>query len=891
MISLLLFSCSSQKENVASRGMQNLTAHYNILYNARELVNESERNIKQSYIDNYDRIISVFKEPSETLSQPELKKLDEAIVKANTIANEKALSKYVDDAYFLIGRANHFKSNFYNAVEFFNYVYSNYPTQKEIRQASLAWKARSLIASNRPEEAEVAIDSALKYIRTEKKSVADIYAVRAQLYIYARQDIEAIKLLKLAIQNTKIKQNKIRWTYLTAQLQEINQQHQEALSNYSKVLKSNAPFEMAFNANLSRINLKSELDSDSTDRIKLISILLKDEKNKDFTDQIYYQIAKSFENTDQIEKAIENYKLSVAKSTKNQNQKGRSYLQLAEIYLRQSDFMNAKVYYDSTLATLPHTYPDYPLIKKKADNLELLADRLATIAREDTLQAIATLSESERVLKIESLIKQEELKAKLRIEQGNSNPDAQTQVNSTAGDSRFYFNNAIALKQGIVDFKKRWGTRKLEDNWRRSQKSAADITDMPATEQNGVTDPFLQLNPGSVSINTDSLRRSFIESIPLTNLKKNLSDQKIALAMYDVANYYRDVALDTAEAVKTYEQLLKRFPDHSNKPAVLYNLYRLYLNVNQQKSDEYKNILLNQYPDSPFARAILNPEYNQKNDENQLAFNIFYNEVYSSYTEKKYIEVINSIDKFISANTLKNSSAQLGYLRALALGHTQKLDQLENSFREIIKNYPDEKLIVPLVKSHLAFIASNRPEMAGRTTALIDHDPNRDYFITEPPAEQVVIARDTSATVVKEPTAIAEPEVKETKVETTALNQFFSTNDSGDFYFVVNVSDPSVNLSSSRFGIGQFNRVNLPGVAIKHQLKSIANQNQLIFVGPIAGKAAAADYYNKISPMMKEIMKIPATKYGTFYISRQNLELISNKEILDLYIEFYNKNY
>ena len=889
MISLFLFSCSSQKENVASRGMQNLTAHYNILYNASELINESERNIKQTYIDNYDRIISVYKEPSETLSQPELKRLDEAIIKANTIANEKSLSKYVDDAYFLIGKANHFKSNFYNAVEFFNYVYINYPAQKEIRQASLAWKARSLIASDRLEEAEAAIDSALKYIRTEKKSVADIYAVRAQLYIYAQQDIEAIKLLKLAIQNTKVKQNKIRWTYLSAQLQEINQQHEEALLNYSKVLKSNAPFDMAFNANLSRINLKSELDGDSADRIKLISALLKDEKNKDFTDQIYYQIANSFENTYQIEKAIENYKLSIAKSTKNQNQKGRSYLQLAEIYLRQSDFLNAKIYYDSTLATLPKIHPDYALIKKKADNLELLADRLATIAREDTLQLIATLSESERELKIESLIKQEELKAKLRLEQGNSNPS--TQTNGTAGDGKFYFNNAIALKQGIIDFKKRWGSRKLEDNWRRSQKSAADMANIPAAEQRGIIDPFLQLNTSSVNINTDSLRKSFIESIPLTNLKKNLSDQKIASAMYDVANYYRDVTLDTAEAVKTYEQLLKRFPDNLNKPAVYYNLYRLYLNVNQQKSDEYKNILLNQYLDSPFARTILNPEYNQKNDENQLIFNRFYNEAYNSYTEKKYTEVINSIDKFNSANTLKNSSAQLDYLRTLALGHTQKLDQLENAFREIVKNYPDEKLIVPLVKAHLAFIASNRIEMTGRTTALIDHDPNRDHFITEPLAEQVVITRDTSATAVKEPAAIIEPEIKETKVETTALNQFFSTDDSGDFYFVVNVSDPSVNLSSSRFGIGQFNRVNLPGVAIKHQLKSIANQNQLIFVGPIAGKAAAADYYNKISPMMKEIMKIPATKYGIFYISRQNLDIISNKEILDLYIEFYTKNY
>ncbi|MCF8452778.1 MAG: gliding motility protein, partial [Pedobacter sp.] len=138
---------------MASRGMQNLTAHYNILYNAKELINLSEKNIQLNYSDNYDRVISVYKEPNESLSQSELKNLDGAILKANTIANEKSLSKYVDDAYFLIAKANHLKSNFFNAVEFFNYVYINYPAEKEIRQAALAWKARSLIASDRLEEA------------------------------------------------------------------------------------------------------------------------------------------------------------------------------------------------------------------------------------------------------------------------------------------------------------------------------------------------------------------------------------------------------------------------------------------------------------------------------------------------------------------------------------------------------------------------------------------------------------------------------------------------------------------------------------------------------------------------------------------------------------------
>ena len=119
----------------------------------------------------------------------------------------------------------------------------------------------------------------------------------------------------------------------------------------------------------------------------------------------------------------------------------------------------------------------------------------------------------------------------------------------------------------------------------------------------------------------------------------------------------------------------------------------------------------------------------------------------------------------------------------------------------------------------------------------------------------------------------------------------FTLTDSGTYYFIVNVLDPSVNLSSSRFGIGQFNRTNFAGGGIKHQLKTINNQNQLIFVGEFLSKNEAADYYQKIKPLLFEIMKISPDKYTTFYISKQNLDKLKDRETVDHYLEFYQKNF
>ncbi len=905
-IGLCFSSCNSQKETVASRNMQNLTANFNILYNATEIVNESEKNIQLAYTDNFDRVISVYKEPNETISQGELGKLDQAILKANTIANEKSLSKYVDNAYFLIGKSNYLKSNFFNAVEFFDYVYQNYPKEKGIKQASLAWKTRSLIASDRLDEAYNSIDTALRYIATEKKSVADIYAIRAQLHIYAKEDEQAITMLKKAIESKTSKQNKIRWTYLLAQLQQINGQAKDAYQNYTKVLKSNALFEMAFNAKLSAISLNNNLSNDSKSKTKQIAALLKDSKNNDFKDQIYFQIANSYADENNTEKAIENYNNAIAKSSKNVIQKGLAYLKLAEIYFKESDYVKSKAYYDSTLVELPISYPDYAQIKKKADNIELLADRLSIIAKEDTLQVLAQMPEIERNERIKQLIELEVLKTQVKLNNASSGLPSTGAINSNNGNSKFYFNNSIALNQGIADFKKTWGARKLEDNWRRSQKSDTDISNTLANNQNSTKDPFNELNTPSTSVNTESLKKVFIEAIPLTKEMKKVSDEKIGSAMYDIGNYYRDVSADTMEAVKTYEKLLSRFPDDPNKLAVYYNLYRLYRFANPQLSDKYKNILLNQFAESPFAKIILDPDYNQKNDDIEMAFNQFYNEAYRLYTNKKYRDVLKSVELQKTKSGIEKTPAQLAYLSSLALGHLQKLDKLEASFKNILDSNPEDKLIVPLIKIQLAFIDSNRTEMTNRPFALLDNETIINTVIEEPIAEEPAFAEKTIEKQMPEqkPAQIEEKKIAETvklpikeqkndapQPKMEQIDTFFELDGSSDYYFIVNVSDPSLNLSSSRFGIGQFNRVNYSGNAIKHQLKSIANQNQLIFVGPLTGKESAQAYFDQISPLIREIMKIPATKYGTFFISDKNLEKITDLGTLERYVDFYKKNY
>lgn len=877
---------------MASVGMQNLTARYNILYNANELIKESEKNIEAAHLDDYEQLLSVYRDPTPVTSQAEVKNLDSVIKKMNFLVDEKIKSNYVDDAYFLKGKANYLKSNYFNASEFFNYVYITYKDEKELKQASLAWKARTLLQLNNLAEAGRVLDTALKYISTEKKSVSDIYATSAQWYIKSGMIPDAVKMLEKSIDIEKSKSKRTRWTYLLAQLQERNNQMQEAYANYTRIIKSTAPFEMAFNANLNRIQIEEEQNAGSANQVARLQSLLKDNKSKEFIDQIHYRIAGLYQKTGQEDNAIKSYNTSIRSSIKNQNQKGLSYLQLAEIYFRNGDYGHAKTYYDSTLTVLSPAYPNYELIRLKSSNLDLLATNFQTISRENTFQSLAKLSQSSRDLFIDSLYREQ-----LQSSAGNSNTNNTVFTASTSA-GKFYFDNPDALSQGLADFRQRWGNRKLEDNWRRINKSSAEITALTSDPKANFSS--LTANPTN-TVDSVAFRKSFIDNLPLTPAQVQFSDQKIVSAYYDIANFYKDVLKDDKEAINTYLQILEQYPDNTINGAIYYNLYRLYATIDPAKSTEYRDILVKQYSETAFAKTIIDPDYNRKIDEKAVDLNKAYDDIYNLYLEKKYPEVINKIAQTEQQFGMTSFSAQLAYLNALATGRTQKLDVFESSLQKITQVYPDDKLITPLVLQNLDYIKENRDNIAKRDIALIDFDPNEPRFVVEPKTEPAVQAPiinsspNTPEPVITAPANTAAVPKANPVVPLIAnlaipYSSIFSLPDLSEYYYIVNIRASGINLSSSRFGLGQFNRSAYSGTKISHQAKGVNRENQLIFVGPFSTRSDAERYQSSISPLIKDIMKIPENIYSTFIITKDGLDKLNSRNMINNYLDFYSNS-
>ncbi|MDB5015811.1 MAG: hypothetical protein JWQ84_643 [Mucilaginibacter sp.] len=947
LFALIIISagCSLEKQSGFNRAMQNLTAHYNILFNAKEILRLKQQSYALSFVDNYNEILSVYQDTTAQSAAPD-KDLDAAIAKANTIINVKEQSHYLGDAYLVLGKSYFLAGNYFNAVEYFSLVIHSFPARVDLTQDALAWKTRALLYLDQLPQAKIAIDTAILNINPKKRKRinADIYATKLQYDIKAQDYKDAEEMAKQAISYCHDKIQRLRWTFILSQVQELNNKPAEAFKNYTRIAKSNAAFEMSFNASLNRIRIEENRNGIKTDRTQRLLALLKDPNNKDFKDQIYYQVAEIALAEKHVDDAIKNYKLSVRYSLKNQNQKGLSYLRLAQVnFKNKSNYVSAKKYYDSTLTTLPTNYPGYQLIQKTGSNLQLLVDRLQIIAREDTLQALAKMDENTRLSVIDKMVSDKTLQqqADLNNTQANAAINTQGPLAGSRGTSSFYFYNDNAVSQGLVDFKRVWGNRKLEDNWRRSTRSSSDITNNTSNSIQA-EDPDAPLNMAQTnrnSANAGNYRQELIRGVPLTPTALAQSNLRIYNAYVDIANFYRDILEDKKEAIAEYELILRRFPDDPNIPVIYYNLYRLYSEIDPVKSDHYKNILLKKYPETTFAKVIADPDYIKKLGDKNAEFTDIYNKIFDLYAHKKYKEVIEQVPPLLKQYPNNIYASQLYYLKTIAEGHNERVGPFQDSLQQVAKMFPNDKLVTPLINQHLAFINANQADMATRNIVLADEDPHEipftmdvaskketayrryvkaDYTpvpdkkpsppvakatpvtkVTPPIVPPVQIAKvpasvndslSVKTTKVIPPVSVDDPDQQPVKVPEAAPS-IFTMNDSTNYYFVVNVNSSTTNLSSSRFGIGQFDRVNYQGKGLRHLLKSAGDNNQLIYVGKFLTLADVKKYARQIIPLLPDIMKVPKDKYSFFIITQENLNKLADKITLDSYTDYYQKNY
>ena len=864
---LILLSCSTKKNTFTRRAYHNLTSHYNIYWNGRESMKEGIENLNKKVKDNYTKVLPVYNFGNEKDAQslnPQmdraLKKGSIAIQKHSMVFDGEEKVNWIDDCYMLIGQAYFFKQEYFSARRTFNFIIKEFG-EEDIKYDAMLWLAQTYNVTEEYEKAE-ALLNLISVDVSEGKTKYEIESELPRLYAdhYVRQERydEAIDYLYESLAYHPPRDQKIRITFILAQIFQQNEDLARASDLYRQVIKKNPPYEMAFQA---KINMARSFDATTGDKeqiLKILTKMLKDSKNKEFLDQIYFALAEVALRANDKEGAIAYLKESVKYSTSNNYQKATSSLTLADLYFEIPDYENAQAYYDTAMMFIPKDYPNYRSINAKTNVLSELVVYLITISREDSLQRLASMTDNERNEIIDQIIvdyqeelerlkEEEELQKALEAanQGGELGQPNISQGMPIGGGKEWYFYNTSTKDFGYTQFIRKWGKRKLEDLWFLSNKQLSSF-DLGETE---ITVSDSTLSDSLIAAANDPLQRDYyLKNLPFTEEEVIISDKKILDAYFELGKLYRDGLEDNTESRIAFERMNERFPGNNHELISYYYLYKIFDEIQDFAQREYyKNLIITRYPDSDYAKVLVDPEYFKKLAEKESKASKLYTDTYKAYESGQYYMVIARSDMALSAYGDTNELApKFAFLRAISIGRVDILDSLVSALKDVVIKYPTSE-VKNMATDILSIIIAQNPEFADETFQA----PGQ---VTETPS-------------------------------------IFKFSARSMHMFMIIVNSKEVRLNPLKVKISDYNKkyYSLDKLSINSLV--LDNKNYLVTVGNFNNSEKALKYFRAITSDDYVYSDMDPEYYQNFVISTENYPTFFKEKNVGEYSTFFEKNY
>ena len=698
--SIIGVSCAPENTSLIGTAFHNTTAHFNGYYYAREEARAVEDVILKSLDDDHNLILQLFPRLDTTLARSYEKQTEEIIKMASISIQRHPNSQWADDNYIMVGLARLYACDYQNAILTFKYV-NQKSRDANTRHRALVHLIRTFTEQGDYAKAEEAAD----YLSKEKMNKANsknLFLEKAYLYqVQGNYDRMVFNLAKADTLLTK-HDRRGRIYFIIGQVYQKIGFGSEAYNFYRKCLSTNPEYEIDFYA---RLNMAQVARLDNKTDVKTIRAqferMLKDDKNKEFKDKIYYEMGEFEWKQHNLTPAVADYKNAVRAGT-NKRIQGLAFLRLAEIHFDTlQKYSLAKAYYDSALNSLPTDFENYAALKRRQEILVDYVKYSETIILQDSLLAMAAVDTASLHMRMDSIqmarASAEAEKAKKRKKRSSSSGSASTanspyyQTESTAtGD--WYFGNPTAVAFGQNEFQRIWGSIKLEDNWRRSLKSSViDDAEPAVVNRNGET-PDRQEN-GEVQI---AAKKASLFDEVYAQLPKTEEDKQKSLALIEEAyfklgdlNYFK---LNEKEAARdNYNKLLERFPESEFKPEALYKLYLIARETDEALATRYSDQLKREFPNSTFTRILLNPDYLMETSITAEKQKMMYKEAYQDFVKGQLVASSHKIDE---AKMMGESSflPQLDLLKILITGKTEDITQYQYELGEFAKKYPQSPL-------------------------------------------------------------------------------------------------------------------------------------------------------------------------------------------------------
>ena len=660
----LLASCSTEKNTSRSRWWHSFNARYNTYYNGSVAYIDASLEKENGNKDNFTEMIPMYTVGNKKSRELGKANYDKAIekcekaIKLHSITkrpewtksrrkterdiewlSRKEYNPFLWKAWMLMGRSQFYQGAFDEAASTFSYMCRLYATQPAIYGRARAWLAKSYIEQDWLYDAEDVIRN-MQRDSIHWRAQKEWDFTYADYYIHTGDYDKAIPYLKKSIDHEMRKKQKARLCFLLGQLYAATGKNAEAYKAFKSVVRKNPPYELEFNARIAMTEVMGA--SQAKKMVGKLKRMAASDKNKDYLDQVYYAIGNIYLAQKDTMHAISNYEKGNKKATRSGIEKGVLLLKLGDLYWQQEKFSDAQRCYGEAIGLLDKDRKDYEQLSARSKVLDELVPYTDAIHLQDSLQALAKMSEKDRNAAIDRVIaelkRQEKEQKRLEDEKNaqqtmqrngatgnrnntNRNNHAQTLQNNRQ-NAVWYFYNAMAVQQGKQAFEKLWGKRENTDNWQRVNKTVVGNlngdADIELTEEQKDSIAKAELAQDSLEQLKDSAqndphkREYYLAQIPFTEDQVATSNLTIMDGLYNSGVIFKDKLDNLDLSKKQFTRLETQYPDFEQKADMYYHLFLLYSRLGQHDvAAVYVEKLKAEYPDNQWTILLTDPYFKE----------------------------------------------------------------------------------------------------------------------------------------------------------------------------------------------------------------------------------------------------------------------------------------
>lgn len=700
IIIILVASCSTRKDTLVNRSYHSVSTKYNVLYNGDVAFLAGLDDLNATYEDNYWATLPIEPLKIDKLTIPGVNDDLDNSPKEFEIAEEKAVkaiqkhsmliarqerNSQIDAAYLLLGKARYYSKRFVPALDAFNYVIINYP-RADLIDETRVWQAKTNIRLQNENMAVETLAILLEKESLNEKVKEAAHTTMAMAYVEMDSLHRVVEHLNKATLTSYNKEQTARNLFILGQLYRDKSEIDSSDIAFQQVIDlKKAPYKYKIHSEIEQAK-NVENSEEAVVMVEELQKLIRNRDNRPYLDELFYRLGEiSAENDPDL--AIDYYEMSLQWSESNNFQKEMTYQAIGNLYFDKAQFESAGAFYDSVLQiTANENTRRIRRLKRKRNNLDEVIFYGNVAKVDDSILNIVAMSEDQRSehfkwyiekLKIEDKRKQE-LAELQKYSSGNAFFGSTSNTGGDSANGKWYFYNSQAAGFGQQQFRNTWGNRPLEDNWRLSEKMSLNLNTPTTTV---VTNEVDESKKYEISY--------YLDQIPSDPAKIDSITVERNEAYYNLGIIYQAQFKEIELAVEKLEKLLGFNPEENLALPTKYHLYKMYTSINEtEKATYYKNEITTSYPESKYAKIILNPKELIDEDKSNSPESIYAN-VFYEYKDEQFESVIEKSTKAISTYDGEPIVPKFELLKAYAIGQKDGLVAFKEALDFVVINYPN----------------------------------------------------------------------------------------------------------------------------------------------------------------------------------------------------------